>query len=83
MMADAPKVIYINGSESVWLSACRDTVTFGALCATAWFLNTQMPPSGWINAVLAISWFLWILGRSTRLVMTPDQVRELLDKEAA
>lgn len=77
-MADKAEYIWIEGTESIALSAYRDAITFGSLCATAYFLNVMMPPSGWLNAALAICWFLWIFGKSKKRIMTPDQVAAML-----
>lgn len=79
MSAPEKEFIYVQSEESIALSAYRDAITFGAICGSAWFLNTQMPPSGWLNAALAAAWFLWMLGRSKRHIMTPEQCREHLD----
>lgn len=79
-MADKPaKFILVQATEGVALSAYRDAISFGAICASAWFLNTQMPPSEWLNAALAFAWFFWMVGRSQRLIMTPEQAREHLE----
>ena len=78
MSAGTKEFVLIQSTESIALSAYRDAVTFGALCGSAWFLNTQMPPSGWLNATLGVAWFLWVLGRSKRHIMTPAQAREHL-----
>jgi hypothetical protein len=75
MSDKAEMVVIIDGRESLITSAGRDLVTFGGLVVTAWVLNTQMPPSGWLNAALAISWFLWLAGKSASHTkrMTVDQ----------
>ena len=77
------KVVFIKRNEPVLVSWARDVVSFGGLICTALTLNVLMPPSGWLNAVLAISWFLWLLGKATaqKITMTPDEARAWLDAE--
>ena len=48
-----PTLFVKGGRESIVLSVVRDSLSFGMLIATAWVLNTQMPPSAWLNAALA------------------------------
>ena len=72
--------ILLKEREPLWLSVSRDTYSFGALGGTAWFLNTQIPPSGWLNAGLAIAWLLWMLGRGTVEKLSPAQARQWLDE---
>jgi len=77
------KLTFIKRNEPVLLSWARDAVSFGGLIGTALALNTLMEPSGWLNAVLAISWFLWMAGKSAahKMTMTPDEARAWLDAE--
>lgn len=78
-MSDKTKIILIQSEESIALSAYRDVITFGVLCAAAFFLNVVTPPSGWLNFALVIMFFLWLHGRSSRHVMTPEQAHEHLE----
>lgn len=68
--------------ENVVLSWLRDTFSFGCLCGAAWFVNTQMPPSGWINMTVAFVWITWIIGKGAKrkLLKTPTEARAWLDK---
>lgn len=78
-LATKPKmVILIDNRESVALSWARDAVSFGGLFACAYGLNVLMPPSGWLNAALGISWILWLAGKATSRSkqMTFDEIRE-------
>lgn len=81
MSGQSEMVVIIDERESVVASAAKDVLSFGGLIATAWVLNTQMPPSGWLNAALAISWMLWLAGKgATRTKkMTIEQARAHLD----
>ena len=81
-MSGSETLFVVSGEESFVLSAARDTFTFGALLGTSIALNTLMEPSGWLNATLGISWFIWVLGRSARhrMTKTPDEARAWLDE---
>lgn len=83
MSEDKETIYVIRGDEPVFVSWMRDSVSFGGLMLTAWFLNTQMRPSGWINFALAIAWILWLLGRGARQRMnkTPAEIRQWLDEK--
>lgn len=78
-----PMIIVYDARESVVQSISRDLMTFGGLVGSAIVLNTEMPPSGWINAALAICWILWMFGRATARKMrkTPAEARAWLDQE--
>lgn len=78
-------VIVVDGREGVITSWARDTFSFGGLVGSAIALNVLMPPSGWINAALAIAWILWMAGKgaSRRMRMTPDEARKWLDDNHA
>lgn len=74
-MTDAPKrhlVTIIDARETIAKSAFRDGVSFGGLIATAYALNVLMPPSGWLNAALGISWILWLLGKASKRSYSGD-----------
>lgn len=80
--AKQDQVLYVfDLRETVVESATRDIVTFGGLMATAWFLNTQIAPSAWLNAALAITWILWIGGKGIlrKKRMTSAEARAWLD----
>lgn len=72
----------VDAREAVWKSWARDTYSFGVLAGTAWLCNTQMPPSGWINALLVFLWFFWMISRARRHIthMTAEQARAWLDE---
>lgn len=79
----APKTIFvIDAREPVLRSWMRDGVSFAVLCASAWFANTQMPPSGWINFMICLIWFTWMVGKANRhrTHMSADEARAWLDK---
>jgi hypothetical protein len=70
-MSDKPETLYVfDEREPVWKSAVKDAISFGWLMGAALVLNTLMPPSGWINAAVAISWILWLAGKGLKLRMT-------------
>lgn len=73
------KIIMIR--ESVATSFIRDTYSFAVLAGTTLATNTLMPPSGWINCIIAVTWFLWMVGKANRhrLDMTPQEARQWLD----
>lgn len=77
----APVIIkLIDARETVLQSATKDAISFGGLIGTAWFLNTQIEPSGWLNAALGISWILWMAGKGTITKHTPQSAREKIDE---
>lgn len=78
----AETLFVVDARESVWLSWARDTYSFGAIAAAAWFANTQMPASGWINFAIAVVWVLWMFGKATNLAAkkTPGEARQWLDE---
>ncbi len=84
MTSKTETIVIIDGRESVVASWARDAVTFGGLVGTAYALNVLMPPSGWLNAALAVCWMLWMFGKAansvSKLRLTPEQAR---DKVAA
>jgi len=81
-MTHKAKIIFIQRNEPVLLSWARDVVSFGALIGTALVLNILMDPSGWLNATLGVSWFLWMLGKSQSRIntMTPNEARAWINK---
>jgi hypothetical protein len=83
-MREKTKTILVDAHENVIMSWLRDTYTFGVLCFTAWFANTQMPPSGWINALVAIIWVLWMLTKSSSICrpITAAQAKDMLEELA-
>ena len=77
------KGLYIVDERApVLLSWLRDGFSFGSLAATAWFVNTQMPPSGWVNFMVCALWLLWMIGKGQRhkVEMTAQEAREWLDE---
>lgn len=72
--------ILLKEPESYLLSLARDITSTGFIVGGAWFVNTQMPPSAWINAALAIAWMLWMMGRSTVTKLTAVEARAWLDE---
>ncbi len=80
MTSKTETIVIIDGRESVAASWARDAVSFGGLIGTAYVLNVLMPPSGWLNAALAVCWFLWLLGKAANAVskvrLTPEQARD-------
>ena len=83
-MSEATKnIVIIDTRESLLLSWSRDVVSFGGLIGTAYALNTLMPPSGWLNAALAICWILWLAGKGAnrKSRMTVAEVRAWLDNQ--
>ena len=70
-----PLLIVYDEREAVWKSWARDCFSFGWLIAAAFVLNRYMPPSGWLNAALAISWILWLAGKGLkrRMEKTPAE----------
>jgi len=81
-MEKVPTLYVVDAAEPVWLSWVRDTVSFGWLTGAALALNIAIPPSGWLNFILAFVWLTWMLGRSRRHLkqMTADQARAWLDE---
>lgn len=81
-MSAPETIIVVDGVERPLTSLFRNANSFGSLMLTAWFLNTVIPPSGWLNAALGIVWVLWLLGKSAglRMKMTPEQARAWLDE---
>ena len=77
-----PIIAVVDAREPVWKSWARDTYTFGVLAGTALVTNRLMPPSGWINFMVATLWLLWMLARSSRhkIYKTADQARAWLDE---
>lgn len=77
-----PTFYIVDAAEPVFVSWMRDIVSFGMLAATTWFVNAVVPSSGWINFIIALTWFLWMLGRSMRhrQEKTAAQMREWLDE---
>ena len=73
----------VDRREPVWKSWASDAFTFSGLIGTALALNTLMPPSGWLNAAIAICWILWLLSKSCfrKVEKTPEQARAWLDAE--
>jgi hypothetical protein len=89
-VSDKPETIFIyDERESVWLSWLRDAFSFGCLLGTALALNILMPPSGWLNAAIAICWFLWLVekGLRRRMRKTPAEaiawLRETFPEQSA
>jgi len=77
-----PHTLFVyDARENVVLSWLRDSVSFAILCGAAWFVNTQMPPSGWINATVCILWMIWMVGKGQKrkVMKTPDEARQWLD----
>lgn len=72
----------IDAREPVLKSWLRDGFSFGVLAATAWFVNVQMPPSGWINFLVCGLWITWMAGKAARnrYYMTADEARAWLDE---
>ena len=79
----ADKFLYVvDARETLLLSWGRDLFSFGTLAGTAWLCNTQMPPSGWINALIVVLWFMWMMARAKRHMthLRPDDARAWLDE---
>lgn len=79
-MSGRKVAILLKEPEPYLLSLARDATSTGLLIGGAWVLNTQMPPSGWINAALAVVWILWMVGRSTVTKLTAAEARQWLDE---
>lgn len=83
MTAPTKTIVVIDPREHVIASSLRDIVSFGGLIGSAYALNALMPPSGWLNAALAISWILWLASKGARraMKMTPEEARAWLDDQ--
>lgn len=82
-MADKPETLFIYDTrENVAMSWLRDGFSFGCLCFAAWFVNTQMPPSGWINMMVAFVWIIWMIGKGAKrkMLKSPTEARAWLDE---
>lgn len=82
-MSEKPKTLFIvDRREPVLLPWLRDGFSFAALAVVAWFTNTQMPPSGWINFMVCALWLLWMIGRGQqhKWEVDADQARAWLDE---
>ncbi len=71
------EIIVFDATESLLVSWGRDVVSFGCFIGAAWFVNTQIAPSGWLNFVLAVTWFMSLTGRRIGR-MTPEQAMKRL-----
>lgn len=77
-------IVIVDARESVVRSWLRDGVSFGGLIASAYAINALIPPSGWLNAALGLTWIMWLAGKgaSRKHKMTPDEAYAWLDQHA-
>jgi hypothetical protein len=79
-MAEPTKVIMVR--ERVWESWAKDVISAACLIAMMWFNANYCGGSAWIYAVIAVVWFLWLLGKASKnlVKLTPAEARAWLDK---
>jgi hypothetical protein len=73
---------FIMVRERVWESWARDTYSLLVLIGAMWFNANYCGGSGWIYAVTALLWFVWLLGKASkhRREMTSAEARAWLDE---